>query len=67
MASVTIDQVQSLAKQLSPSDQLRLVEELARELREHQGPYPPDFPLSASATSAAVILPKEDFSDWERK
>jgi hypothetical protein len=63
----TIDEVRRLATQLSPADQLRLVEQLARELRQQQD-YPlSDFPLSASMASAATILPAEDFSDWEPK
>jgi hypothetical protein len=64
---VTVDQVQQLARQLSPVDQLRLVEGLAHDLRQQHNSDYADFPASASAQAAAEILPQEDFTDWESK
>jgi len=67
MGSITVDQIQRLARELSPADQLRLVEELAHGLRQQQDIFSPDFPVSASAEAIARVLAPEDFSDWEDK
>jgi hypothetical protein len=50
-----------------PEPLQREVYDFVRFLRQRQDSLPADFPLAASAASAANVLPPEDFSDWETR
>ena len=76
MATVNIQNIQRLVEQLTPAEQLELVEKLARDLRK-RGDWPAklsadsvgngdlDALAHASVKLAPDTLSVEDFSDWK--
>lgn len=72
MSNASIEEVEQLAMQLTPADQLRLVEDLARHLQQNQsrrpprdlrgdwkGKFPEDFDIDAAL--------REIRSEWEKE